>query len=96
MKQLHSIGEKKNDWKGLDTEVLAVSSASPEQNSTGLKSFGDLPIRLLSDKAYANARRFHSYDDFEEMELHSTILIDKKGRVYWQGMEESLSVMWAF
>jgi len=83
MKQLHSIGEKKNDWKGLDTEVLAVSSASPEQNSTGLKSFGDLPIRLLSDKAYANARRFHSYDDFEEMELHSTILIDKKGRVYW-------------
>jgi hypothetical protein len=26
---------------------------------------------------------FHSYDDFEDIELHSTILIDKKGRVYW-------------
>ena len=30
-----------------------------------------------------NARRFHSYDDFEEIELHSTILIDRKGRVHW-------------
>ena len=24
-----------------------------------------------------------TYDDFEEMELHSTILIDKQGRVHW-------------
>jgi peroxiredoxin len=42
-----------------------------------------LPAQLLSDEKYANARRFHSYDDFEEMELHSTILIDKQGRVRW-------------
>jgi peroxiredoxin len=83
MLQLHAIGAKKGEWERLDTAVLAVSGAVPETNSAGLKSFGDLPVRLLSDKAYANARRFHSYDDFEEMELHSTILIDKKGRVYW-------------
>jgi hypothetical protein len=44
---------------------------------------GDLPMRLLSDHAHENAHRFHSYDDFEDMELHSTILIDKLGRVYW-------------
>ena len=40
-------------------------------------------MRLLSDDHFVNARRFHSYDDFEDIELHSTILIDKKGRVYW-------------
>jgi hypothetical protein len=44
---------------------------------------GDLPIHLLSDNKFANAHRFHSYDDFEDIELHSTILIDKLGRVYW-------------
>ncbi|MEQ1893038.1 MAG: hypothetical protein ABL998_10880, partial [Planctomycetota bacterium] len=33
---------------------------------------------------HANARRFTSYDDFEEMELHSTILIDTQGRVHWK------------
>ena len=82
-RQLHAIGEKKADWDRLNAVVLAVSSATPESNSSGLKAFGDLPIRLLSDDRFANAHRFHSYDDFEEMELHSTILIDKQGRVYW-------------
>lgn len=48
-----------------------------------MKNLGTLPIRLLSDDHYMNARRFHSYDDFEEIELHSTLLIDAKGRVYW-------------
>ena len=63
--------------------VPAEGAASPEKNSETLKTLSALPVRLLSDDRYANARRFHSYDDFEEMELHSTILIDKTGRVHW-------------
>jgi peroxiredoxin len=83
MKQLHDIGAKKDDWEKNDTVVLAVSSASPEKNAQGLKAFGNLPVQILSDDNHVNAHRFHSYDDFEEMELHSTILIDKQGRVHW-------------
>jgi peroxiredoxin len=83
MRQLHDIGKKKDDWERLDTAVIAVSSAAPAKNAGALKKLGDLPVRLLSDEKYANARRFHSYDDFEEMELHSTILIDKSGHVHW-------------
>jgi peroxiredoxin len=83
MRQLHEIGQKKDEWDRLNTVVLAVSSAASEKNGEALKQFGDLPARLLSDPDHTNARRFHSYDDFEDIELHSTILIDKKGRVYW-------------
>ncbi len=83
MRQLHEIGNKKADWERLNTVVLAVSSTAPEKNAAGLKAFGDLPVQLLSDSGRENARRFHSYDDFEEMELHSTILIDRNGRVHW-------------
>ncbi len=83
VRQLHDIEKKKDDWDRLQTSVLAVSSTTPEKNATWLKELGAMPIRLLSDDHYSNARRFHSYDDFEEIELHSTILIDKKGRVYW-------------
>jgi peroxiredoxin len=83
MKQLHDIGAKKSEWERLNTVVLAVSSALPAKNAQNLKTFGDLPVRLLSDDHFANARRFHSYDDFEEIELHSTILIDRDGRVHW-------------
>ncbi len=83
LRQLHDIGKNKDEWDRLNTVVLAVSSTPPEKNGEALKQFGDLPARLLSDPDHANARRFHSYDDFEDIELHSTILIDKKGRVYW-------------
>jgi len=83
MKQLHDIGDKKEQWEKLDTVVLAVSSAAPTTNADKLKAYGNLPVEILSDDNHANAHRFHSYDDFEEMELHSTILIDKLGRVYW-------------
>src|SRR5438445_8660026 len=86
MRQLHEIGSKKNDWARLNTVVLAVSSASPAQNAAAIKEFGDLPVRVLSDDKFDNARRFHSYDDFEDIELHATILIDAKGRVNWARM----------
>jgi peroxiredoxin len=81
--QLHDVAKKKEDWERLNTVVLAISSATPEKNAKALKELGALPIRLLSDEKYSNARRFHSYDDFEEIELHSTILVDSKGHVHW-------------
>lgn len=83
MRQLKDLGKKKDEWDRLDTVLLAVSSAKPKQLSDDVKAQGEHPFRLLSDEKHVNAQRFHSYDDFEEMELHSTILIDKKGRVYW-------------
>jgi peroxiredoxin len=83
MRQLHEIATKKADWERLEAVVLAVSSAPSGKNAEALKNLGDLPARLLSDDHFANAHRFHSFDDFEEIELHSTILIDKQGRVHW-------------
>ncbi len=82
MDQLNLVGKKKLDLVGLDTEVLAVSSASVDKNADSQKA-GNLAIALLSDKKFENARRFKSYDDFEDLELHSTILIDKQGRIHW-------------
>ena len=83
MEQLHKLGKMKDEWARLDTVLLAVSSQSSGGNAKALKDMGELPWRLLSDEGHVNAQRWHSYDDFEEFELHSTILIDKKGRVYW-------------
>jgi peroxiredoxin/tetratricopeptide (TPR) repeat protein len=83
MKQLKDIQGKKDEWERLDAAVLAVSGNKPEDNAKNLKSLNLPAVRVLSDSGFANARRYRSYDDFEEMELHSTILIDKKGRVHW-------------
>jgi peroxiredoxin len=80
--QLVELAKRKDDFAAQNTAVLAVSSDTPQKNADYLK-VKVLPFRLLSDTGHANARRFQSYDDFEELELHSTILIDKQGRVRW-------------
>jgi peroxiredoxin/Flp pilus assembly protein TadD len=83
VEQLTAVNARCADWNKEKTVVLAVSSASPEKNKISQK-LGSLAIRLLSDRDHQNARRFASYDDFEEIELHSTILIDAQGRVRWK------------
>jgi peroxiredoxin len=83
MKQLQDIAKKKEEWDRLETIVLAISPNKPDDNAEYLKTLKLPGVRVLSDTAYENARRFKSYDDFEDMEIHSTILVDKKGRVHW-------------
>ena len=81
--QLREVAKRKNEFARLNTVVLAVSSNPPDQNAASLRT-RDLPFHLLSDDAlHANAKRFTSHDDFEELDLHSTIFIDREGRVRW-------------
>lgn len=81
--QLVDINKRASEWAEQNTVVLAVSSTAPEKNKESL-TLGKLCAKLLSDADHANARRFTSYDDFEDLELHSTILIDTRGRVHWK------------
>jgi peroxiredoxin len=83
MEQLTAINARATDWTTENTAVLAISSATPAKNKESVK-LAKLGLRLLSDRDHESARRFASYDDFEEIELHSTILIDRKGRVHWK------------
>jgi peroxiredoxin len=78
MEQLQQANKRLDAFRALDTEIVAVSKASLES----LKS-ANLHVRLLSDPSFEGARRYQSYDDFEERELHSTILINKQGQVHW-------------
>jgi peroxiredoxin len=83
--QLKEVAKKKKDFENTNTEILAISNAAPEDNARFAKT-GDLPFRLLSDQKFENARRYLSYDDFEDLALHSTILIDQRGKVHWAQM----------
>ena len=80
---LSKINDQASQFDHENTVVLAVSSTPYLKNKESQK-LGGLHVQLLSDKDHENARRFASYDDFEGMELHSTILIDAQGRVRWK------------
>jgi peroxiredoxin len=81
--QLKSLNDKSSDFDAQNTVLLAVCSETPAKLKEA-KALDQANIKFLSDNAHENARRFSSYDDFEEIELHSTIIIDKAGRVRWK------------
>ncbi len=82
VEQLAAISRRCADFNSRNTEILAISKDSPQENLKLIES-GKLPFRLLSDPGLDNARRFQSYDDFEDLELHSTLLIDASGKIRW-------------
>jgi peroxiredoxin len=83
MQQLKDLQAKSADWTRLDAAIVAVSPNRIEETREAAKSAKLDAIRFVSDPDHVSARQFRSYDDFEEMEVHSTILIDRKGRVHW-------------
>ncbi len=83
MQQLRTLGKKQSEWETHGHGSAGSQQRSSEEELRQPEVAGRASVPLLSDAKHENARRFGSWDDFEEMELHSTLLIDKKGRVYW-------------
>ena len=80
IEQLQVAEERLDGLFERDTVVLAVSADSVEEIE---RQQGDFGVLLLSDETFESARRFHAYDDFEEIELHATFLLDRDGRLHW-------------
>ena len=80
MTRLKHNGDHTDEFGRLATVLLAVSSDTPEVTAKAHDCFA---WRLLSDPTLANASRFKSYDDFEEIPIHTTLIIDRQGRIHW-------------
>ncbi|MBK9385672.1 MAG: peroxiredoxin family protein [Planctomycetes bacterium] len=80
LQQLRQAEERNEKFAKLDTVILAISQDNVEEIAAQQESFG---LTLLSDEEFTMARRFRSYDDFEEIELHSTFLVDREGKLHW-------------
>ncbi len=81
-KQLRQLTGRKIEFDKLETVVVVVSSGEPAELA---ETLGDQAegAAILSDRDLDAAKRFKAYDDFEEKPIPATLLIDKKGRVYW-------------
>jgi peroxiredoxin len=80
IEQLTEANDRFERFAELGVDLLAISKDAVEENAAIQEAFR---LRLLSDPAFATAKRYGSYDDFEDMELHSTVLIDPEGRIHF-------------
>jgi len=82
VEELAALANRAAEFAALDTVLVAVSADPPEELARPEKLAG-LEVRLGSDHEHASARRYRAWDDFEEIPLHATILIDRAGNERW-------------
>ena len=75
---------------GNDTVADLRDSFGDDPNDTGY------PFPVLSDAEMEHFRRYRAYDDFEDLPLHGTFLIDGTGRVRWQDVSFEPFMDWEF
>ena len=84
--QIKEFGKVHSQFAAAGIDMVAVSSDDESGLKNSIENYGNepLPMKLLSD---AKLEAFHSYrcfDDFENLPLHGTFLIDGQGLVRWQ------------
>lgn len=68
---------------GISTDDLATLKQSEDRFNLGENSSG-FPFPLVSDAVLETFRAYRCHDDFEQMPLHGTFLIDGEGLIRWQ------------
>lgn len=87
VEQLHALRPLADDFAALGVDVVAVGTDTVAATQ---RAFGDLAeaermtFPMLCDPGMETFRRWRCYDDFEDMALHGTFLVDASGRVRWQ------------
>jgi peroxiredoxin len=86
MDQLKAFAKVSDDLKALNTDIVAIStedlaaSRDLKQNKAGI----NFPMPILADPKLSLFKAYRAHDDFEDIPLHGTFLIDAKGLIRFQ------------
>jgi peroxiredoxin len=98
VQQLEALAPLAGAFAAAGIEVVAVGNAPLAKAQDDVAALGDkvLPFPLLADPDLAAFRAFGCYDDFEQMPLHGTFLLDGASGVRWQdvGAEPFTAIAW--
>jgi peroxiredoxin len=83
MTQLTTLGKEKAAFEKMGVQMVAVSPDTVDMYREFLSANPNYPFLLLSDPNRIASRLYKARDDFENLDLHVTVLIDGKGRVWW-------------
>ncbi len=86
IEQLQTFAPKTKDFADAGISLIAVSTDSIDdlkKSHERYKKDGVFPFPLVSDDSFAAFKLYQAFDDFENVPLHATYLIDAEGRVRW-------------
>jgi peroxiredoxin len=84
--QLQAFAPMMKDFGDAGISIVAISTDDLEGLKKSIDNYegGPLPIPLLTNSELDVFKLFRAYDDFENLALHGTFLIDQRGLVRWQ------------
>ena len=99
VEQLRAFGPKAAQFAERGIEVIAVGNqdlATVRELQQSMDEKERIALPLAADPALAAFRAFRAHDDFEQMALHSVVLLDEECRIRWQdvGAEPFVDVDW--
>ncbi len=83
--QIKEFGKVNSQFAAAGINIVAISSDDVAGLKTSVENYGEaLPFQLLADAKLDAFHAYRCYDDFENLTLHGTFLIDGQGLVRWQ------------
>ena len=86
VEQLQAIVPKAKLFADAGIEIVAIGLQTPEELAGSLgenAAESGYPFPVLADPSLDHFRAWRAYDDFEDIALHGTYLVDGAGRVRW-------------
>ncbi|MEK6237460.1 MAG: peroxiredoxin family protein, partial [Planctomycetales bacterium] len=87
VEQLAAFAPKAEEYQKAGIEIVAVSTDPVNVLQKAVEASGrkePFPFPLLSDESLKAFKDFRAHDDFENVPLHGTYLIDAEGFIRWQ------------
>ena len=90
MEQLNAFAPVHEKFAEAGIDIVAISTDSVDGLSQTFQTSEDaenpFPFPLLSDETLSTFKAYRAYDDFEDIPLHGTFLIDSSQRIRWQNI----------
>lgn len=88
MEQLSAFAPLYEKFGDAGIDIVAVSTDSVDGLAQTFRTSDEgenpFPFPLLSDESLSSFKAYRAFDDFENMPLHGTFLIDGSRRIRWQ------------
>lgn len=83
--QLTAMADRYADFEKAGLPILAISTddVANLKDSQDNYTKGDIPFPIVSDAPKAVFKQYTAHDDFENLPLHGTFVLDGKGRMLW-------------
>ena len=85
VEQLQKFSAAREEFQKAGVDLIAIGTDRPADLQLACKNYGsEFPFPLVSNASLDVFKTYRCFDDFENVPLHGTFLVDGDGQIRWQ------------